>query len=132
MKGSYPARSARMAIRSHLHRPRVVPGTRLQRANLMPRIASISSCLACVALLAASGLVTAAAPQPEFVPLRAKNMSKSSRVEKPAPMPRLPVPVMAEMRGEIDADGRLQVICDDVRHRHADGKATATKSEAKR
>lgn len=113
---------------------RRVCNTRLQRANLMPRIGSISSYLAFVALLAASALVTpaAAAPQPEFVPLRAKNMSKSSRVEKPAPMPRLPAPVMAEMQGEIDADGRLQVICDDVRHRHADANATAAKPEAKR
>ncbi len=100
----------------------------------MSRIASISSRLACAALLAVSAMGTpaAAAPQPEFVPLRAKNLSKSSRVEKPAPMPRLPAPVMAEMQGEIDADGRLHVSCDDVRHRHADAKATAAKPEAQR
>lgn len=98
----------------------------------MPRTASISLRLVCVALLAASALATpaAAAPQPEFVPLRAKNLSKSSRVEKPAPMPRLPAPVMAEMQGEIDADGRLHLICDDVRHRHADAKATTAKDTA--
>lgn len=98
----------------------------------MSRITSISSRLACAALLAAGALATpvAAAPQPEFVPLRAKNLSKSSRVEKPAPMPRLPAPVMAEMQGEIDADGRLHVSCDDVRHRHADAKATAEEDAA--
>jgi len=98
----------------------------------MSPTASISLRLVCVALLAASALATpaAAAPQPEFVPLRAKNLSKSSRVEKPAPMPRLPAPVMVEMRGEIDADGRLHVHCDDVRHRHSDAKATAAKDTA--
>lgn len=82
----------------------------------------MSSRLACAALLAAGvvAVPAAAAPQPEFVPLRAKNSAKSSRVEKPAPIPRVPAPTMAEMQGEIDADGRLRLKCDDLRHRHTD------------
>lgn len=62
---------------------------------------------------------TADAPQPEFVPLRAKNPAQSPRIEKPAMERGLDIEVRTEMRAFVGEDGQIRFECRDASHPHA-------------
>ncbi|MCI1710170.1 MAG: hypothetical protein LKM32_06500 [Chiayiivirga sp.] len=77
-----------------------------------------------VALLGASLVpIVHAAPQadasqPQFQPLRAKDPSKSGRVEKPLKALRLGIKARTEMHAVVGADGQIRLECQDASHGH--------------
>ena len=84
----------------------------------MPRLRIALALLG--ATLSASALAATQPPaqQPEFTPLRGKDPSRSSHVEKPRLATKVDIKVRTEMHAVVGPDGQVRFECSDASHRH--------------